>query len=81
MPRFKRGQANGGDEALSNHSFGSAFDINEGFNGFGTRPALVGERGSVRKLVTIANAQGFFWGGHFPKRPDGMHFEIAFIKP
>ena len=80
-PRFKRGQANGGDDALSNHSFGSAFDINAPFNVFGQRPVLAGERGSVRKLVTIANAQGFFWGGHFPARPDGMHFEVAFIKP
>src|SRR5262249_12487398 len=42
VPRFKRGQANGGPEALSNHSFGTAFDINEHFNKFGHTPALVG---------------------------------------
>ena len=75
-PRFKRGQANGGDEALSNHAFGSAFDINEPSNKFGTMPALVGKRGSVRKLVPIANEHGFYWGGHF-SNPDGMHFEVA----
>lgn len=81
VPRFKRGQANGGPEALSNHTFGTAFDINEHFNKFGTTPALVGQRGSVRKLVTIANQHGFYWGGHFSERPDGMHFEVAILQP
>jgi len=81
VPRFKRGQANGGPEALSNHCFGSAFDINEPFNKFGSTPALVGRQGSVRKLVPIANEHGFYWGGHFSGRPDGMHFEVAFLQP
>ncbi|MGH8628263.1 MAG: M15 family metallopeptidase [Gammaproteobacteria bacterium] len=27
-------------------------------------------------MVPIANAFGFFWGGHFSRR-DGMHFEVA----
>lgn len=80
-PRFKRGLSNGGPEALSNHSFGSAFDINADLNPMGTTPLLVGRRGSVRKLVPIANAHGFYWGGHFSTRPDGMHFEIAFLQP
>jgi hypothetical protein len=81
-PRFKRGLANGGLEALSNHAFGSAFDINNGdFNQLGKTPLLVGQKGSVRKLVPIANAHGFYWGGHFNTRPDGMHFEIAFLQP
>jgi peptidoglycan hydrolase-like protein with peptidoglycan-binding domain len=65
---------------LSNHAFGSAFDINYNWNKLGQRPALVGERGSVRELVPIANDHGFYWGGHFANRPDGMHFEIAVIK-
>jgi hypothetical protein len=80
-PRFKRGQSNGGLEALSNHAFGSAFDINADLNSFGTTPLLVGQEGSVRKLVPIANAHGFYWGGHFSTRPDGMHFEIALLQP
>jgi len=42
-------------------------------------PALVGQKGSVRELVPIANENGFFWGGHFNDRLDGMHFEIAKI--
>lgn len=72
-PRFVRGSTS----VLSNHSFGSAFDVNAAWNALGTRPALVGQRGSVRELVPIANGHGFFWGGHFRDRADGMHFEVA----
>ena len=72
-PRFVRGSTS----VLSNHSYGTAFDINAAWNALGTRPALVGQRGSVRELVPIANAHGFFWGGHFRDRADGMHFEVA----
>jgi hypothetical protein len=61
---------------LSNHAWGTAFDINAAFNGFGVQPALVGQRGCVRELVAIANQNGFFWGGHFTTK-DGMHFEIG----
>jgi hypothetical protein len=42
-------------------------------------PALKGELGSVRELVPLANRHGFYWGGHFRGRPDGMHFEAARI--
>ncbi len=70
--RFVRGS----QTTLSNHSFGSAFDINVAWNEFGDEPALVGQKGSTRELVAIANANGFYWGGHFSKQ-DGMHFEVA----
>jgi D-alanyl-D-alanine carboxypeptidase len=76
VPRFVRGSRS----ALSNHAFGSAFDINERYNKLGKRPALVGEKGSVRELVPIANQWGFYWGGHYKNRLDGMHFEVAFLK-
>jgi hypothetical protein len=76
VPRFVRGSTT----RLSNHSFGSAFDINVAFNGFARRPALVGEKGSVRELVPIAHRWGFYWGGHYKTRQDGMHFELAFLK-
>ncbi len=71
-PRFIRGSR----KHLSNHSWGTAFDINVPWNGLGRTPALVGEKGSVRKLVKIANKWGFYWGGHFGRK-DGMHFEVA----
>lgn len=72
VPRFVRGSRT----TLSNHAFGSAFDINMKQNGLGVVPALRGRPGSVRDLVPAAHANGFYWGGHFSRR-DGMHFEIA----
>ena len=73
VARFIRGSTT----VLSNHAFGSAFDINAEWNPLGTRPALMGRPGCVRELVQIANEHGFFWGGHYGSRPDGMHFEVA----
>lgn len=75
VPRFIRGSRT----TLSNHAFASAFDINVPFNALGAIPALVGKKGSVRELVPLAHKHGFYWGGHFAGRPDGMHFEIAKI--
>ena len=59
VPRFVRGSAS----TLSNHAFGSAFDINMEWNGLGKTPAIRGSKGSVRELVPIANDFGFYWGG------------------
>lgn len=75
VPRFIRGSRT----VLSNHAFGSAFDINFEWNKLGHTPASVGNKGSVRLLVPIANDYGFYWGGHFNSRKDGMHFEVAEI--
>ena len=73
-PRFIRGSKT----QLSNHSWGTAFDINVPQNGLGKKPAMIGEIGCVREIVPIANEYGLYWGGHFT-RMDGMHFEIAKI--
>lgn len=75
VPRFIRGSRT----ILSNHAYGTAFDINVPWNPLGARPALVGKPGSVRELVPIAQENGFAWGGHYRRRPDGMHFEL--VKP
>lgn len=72
VPRFVRGS----NTTLSNHAWGTGFDINARWNPLGAVPALRGETGSVRELVPIAHDHGFFWGGHF-SRSDGMHFEVA----
>jgi hypothetical protein len=75
-PRFIRGSRT----TLSNHAFGTAFDINVAWNGLGVVPAFVGKTGSVRKLVPIANNLGWYWGGHYRTRPDGMHFELSVLR-
>jgi hypothetical protein len=75
VPRFMRS-----GKQLSTHAFGCAFDINVPWNGYYKLAALVGDQGSVRELVPIANQHGFYWGGHFPYGhglSDGMHFEWA----
>ena len=72
MPRYIRGSAT----TLSNHAWGTAFDVNYRWNQLGHVPALKGEIGSVRELVPRAHQLGFYWGGHFSRR-DGMHFEVA----
>lgn len=73
VPRYQRGSAT----KLSNHAWGTALDINYEWNKLGVVPALRGRKGSVRELVPVANQFGFYWGGHFQSRPDGMHFEVA----
>jgi hypothetical protein len=86
-PRYKRGQspsdAGHGTkrsdqvDAISNHAFGAAFDINVDDNPFDHTPQLCPLRGAVRELVASANEVGFYWGGHFSSPRDGMHFEFA----
>ena len=78
VPRHMKKKGGGCGVSLSNHAWGSAFDINAQWNGLGAEPALVGEKGCTRELVAIANQHGFYWGGHFGTK-DGMHFEVAKI--
>jgi hypothetical protein len=78
-PRFVRGSK----VNLSNHAWGTAFDVNARWNYLGVRPALVGDKGSVRELAEVATGLGWYWGGHYgylgtsSARPDGMHFELV----
>lgn len=74
VPRFKRGKAGGGVAALSNHSWGTAFDINARLYPLGFK---VPELAPIRDLGRIANELGWFWGGNFRSRPDGQHFEFC----
>lgn len=72
--RFIRGSKS----VLSNHAYGTAFDINMVWNPLGKQPSKFGEKGCVYEIVPVAQKWGFYWGGHFT-RLDGMHFEIAKI--
>ena len=71
-PRMIRGSTT----TLSNHAYGSAFDINAAWNGLGREPAPLGATGSVLELLPLAEEHGFAWGGMF-SRKDGMHLEVA----
>lgn len=71
-PRLVRGTTRG---TLSAHAWGSAFDVNARWNRLGQEPAPLGAKGCVLRLVPIAEAMGFYWGGRF-SRKDGMHFEV-----
>lgn len=76
-PRYRRGSAKRDHSDLSNHAYGTAFDINEQWNKLGRTPAAMGAQGCLRELVQIANQHGFYWGGHYHGSKDGMHFELA----
>ena len=76
--RLQKRKNGGFVQTPSNHSFGTAFDINSDFNQQGKKPPAVGQPGSVRELVPIFEKHGFRWGGQF-QTPDGMHFEVTKI--
>lgn len=78
VSRFKRGKGGGDVTDLSNHAWGTAFDVNAQWNRLGQKPAVHGAPGSLVQLVPIANRLGWAWGGDF-SNPDAMHFEL--VKP
>jgi peptidoglycan hydrolase-like protein with peptidoglycan-binding domain len=74
-PRLKRGYRSNSLDALSSHSWYTAFDINCRWNGMGAEPAEWNEHGTVKPLVGVAYKHGIGWGGTF-RRKDGMHFSV-----
>ena len=74
VTRYKRGKAGGGIAALSNHAWGTAFDVNARLYPLGRE---VPADDVMRHLAGVAHACGWFWGGDFRSRPDGMHFEYV----
>jgi hypothetical protein len=61
----------GGDQ-LSNHSWGTAIDINPDIGRLGSREDA--DR-YPRFIIDAFESEGFVWGGRW-KRPDAMHFEL-----
>jgi alpha-L-arabinofuranosidase len=71
--RFIRGSTT----TLSNHAFAVAIDLNMTWNGLGKQPAMVGQKGSLRQMVSIFESWGFYWGGWYRSRKDGQHLECV----
>lgn len=61
-----------GLKSASLHSWGLAIDINAAWNGLGKKPTMSPE------LVKCFTDAGFEWGGTW-SRPDGMHFQLAYL--
>lgn len=63
-----------GATSLSNHSWGTAFDVNARMWPLG-KP--VPADAPYRQLIPIGHSLGWFCGADYRSRPDGMHWEYA----
>jgi hypothetical protein len=73
VPRFVRGSRS----TLSNHAFGSAFDINAKIQ-FPRQATAVGRgKGLGSRVGADRKSLGVLLGRTPQQRPDGMHFEVA----
>jgi len=65
----------GSNDKLSNHSSGTAIDLNATKHPLGKKGTFPNEK--VPMIRALAKKYGMIWGGDFRSRPDEMHFEIA----
>lgn len=70
--RAIRGQEEAGN--LSNHSSGTAVDLNATKHALGKRNTFTDEQ--EIKIRALAAKYGLRWGGDYKNRADEMHFEI-----
>ncbi len=66
----------GSDKVLSNHSSGSAIDLNAIKHPLGKSNTFNKDQCNIINLLIIK--YGLAWGGNYKRREDSMHFEIAF---
>ena len=68
----------GSDKILSNHSSGTAIDLNAIKHPLGKSNTFnQDQRNIINLLIT---KYGLAWGGNYKKRKDEMHFEIALTR-
>jgi len=65
----------GTTDKLSNHSSGTAIDLNASRHPLGQLGTF--EAGKVPMLRALAHKYGLTWGGDYKGRKDEMHFEIS----
>jgi hypothetical protein len=65
----------GTTDSLSNHSSGTAIDLNATKHPLGKENTFSPE--NAAKCVALADKYGCKWGGTYRSRKDDMHFEIA----
>jgi len=65
----------GTTDKLSNHSSGTAIDINANLHQLGRENTFSKE--NAAKCIALAKKYGCKWGGTYRLRKDDMHFEIA----
>ena len=65
----------GSTDKLSNHSSGTAVDLNAKLHPLGKSGTFPSEK--VPMIRALAKKYGMMWGGDFRHRKDEMHFEIT----
>ncbi len=68
----------GSDKVLSNHSSGTAVDLNALKHPLGKSNTFTKDQTNTIQLLLVK--YGLAWGGNYKKRKDEMHFEIAMTK-
>jgi hypothetical protein len=68
----------GSDKVLSNHSSGTAVDLNALKHPLGKSNTFNKEQCNI--ITLLITKYSLAWGGHYKKRKDEMHFEIALTK-
>ena len=68
-------QVRGSTENLSNHSSGTAIDLNATQHPLGKVGTFPAEK--VPMIRALAKKYGLLWGGDYRNRKDEMHFEVT----
>ena len=68
----------GSDKVLSNHSSGTAVDLNALKHPLGKSNTFNKEQCNI--ITLLITKYGLAWGGHYKKRKDETHFEIKLDK-
>jgi hypothetical protein len=65
----------GSEKILSNHSSGTAIDLNAIKHPLGKSNTFTREQSNM--IILLITKYGLAWGGNYKRRIDSMHFEIA----